>query len=216
MHQWIEKRDNFRSTKKDCSWFVSIEKHAVLIEVRGFGDPHFDKTRRLHIIKKLLYLLNLSLNFAAAILSSAVNLYRFQDVHLRRMFHPIAKDLCPIADEVPLVTSSLLTSTPEMLHIATGQILSVCFDLPDCNVLEDFATYKYIMKCIRDKDEMVAIEGFRSLEKVVGISITELNAAIDVMRRILRSHKPVLRFSAFRALQKVIDMFLMLVNLCLI
>ncbi|KAL1567945.1 coatomer subunit gamma-like [Salvia divinorum] len=36
---------------------------------------------------------------AAAILSSAVNLYRFQDVHLRRMFHLIARDLCPIADE---------------------------------------------------------------------------------------------------------------------
>ena len=56
---------------------------------------------------------------------------------------------------------------------------------------------------------MVAIEGFRALERVVGISMTELNLAIVVMRRILRSRKPVLRFSAFKALQKVIAIFLM-------
>ena len=66
--------------------------------------------------------------------------------------------------------------------------------------------YKYILLCIHDKDEMVAIEGFRSLERVVGIRFsTKLKDAIDVMRRILCvSHMPVLRFSAFRALHRVI------------
>ncbi|XP_042039564.1 coatomer subunit gamma-like [Salvia splendens] len=107
----IMKRDNDRHIKKDCSWSV-IEKHVVLTEVRDFGDPHIDKTRCLQIIKKLPYLLNQGEIFtkseAAAILSSAVNLYRFQDVHLRRLFHLIARDLCPIADEVSLVTGALL------------------------------------------------------------------------------------------------------------
>ncbi|KAL1568207.1 hypothetical protein AAHA92_03605 [Salvia divinorum] len=304
--QWpCMKRDNDRSTKKDCSWSV-IEKHAVLTEVRGFGDPNFDKTRCLQIIKKLLYLLNQGEIFtkseAAAILSSAVNLYRFQDVHLRRMFHLIARDLCPIADEVSLVTSSLLndvntgnaayranairllyhitndTSLNKVVRflnealcdnnptlqiaslvcvinlvkrdprmaITLGQVYpeSTVFDKgkhvqfhaiylefvafllvffavgglhPDLRYSSGIASlaararriwagdaiHKYLLSCINGKDKMVAIEGFRSLEGAVGIGSIQLKDDIDVMRRILRSRKPVLRFSAFRALQKV-------------
>ncbi|KAL1568206.1 coatomer subunit gamma-like isoform X1 [Salvia divinorum] len=321
--QWpCMKRDNDRSTKKDCSWSV-IEKHAVLTEVRGFGDPNFDKTRCLQIIKKLLYLLNQGEIFtkseAAAILSSAVNLYRFQDVHLRRMFHLIARDLCPIADEVSLVTSSLLndvntgnaayranairllyhitndTSLNKVVRflnealcdnnptlqiaslvcvinlvkrdprmaITLGQVYpeSTVFDkgkhvqfhaiylefvsmqmgevrrqkyyyliweklsrlsswcsspLGACilicgirqaararRIWAGDAIHKYLLSCINGKDKMVAIEGFRSLEGAVGIGSIQLKDDIDVMRRILRSRKPVLRFSAFRALQKV-------------
>ncbi|KAG6384848.1 hypothetical protein SASPL_153667 [Salvia splendens] len=346
----IGKRDDDRSTKKDCSWFVAIEKHAVLTEVRGFGDPHLDKTRCLQIIKKLLYLLNQGETFtkseAVAILSSAVNLYRFQDVHLRRMFHLIARDLCPIADKVPLVTSSLLkevntdnvadranairllchitneTSLSQVVkfldealrddnpilqsaslvcainlirrdprmaitlgqvypestvsdkgkhvqfhaiylefvmgqvrrercinmkatdiykryikrHYVSGRYISEidtfghsCWSsspLGPCilarGITKDarpwfflyFDGYPYTLSCIHDKDEMVAIEGFRSLARVASICIpglndvtpltlTELKAAIDVMRILCVSHRPVVRFSAFRALQKV-------------
>ncbi|KAL1568208.1 hypothetical protein AAHA92_03605 [Salvia divinorum] len=275
--QWpCMKRDNDRSTKKDCSWSV-IEKHAVLTEVRGFGDPNFDKTRCLQIIKKLLYLLNQGEIFtkseAAAILSSAVNLYRFQDVHLRRMFHLIARDLCPIADEVSLVTSSLLNDVNTgnaayranairlLYHITndtslnkvvrflnealcdnnpTLQIASLVCVInlvkrdprmaitlgqvyPESTVFDkgkhvqfhaiylEFVAFLLVFFAVGglhpdlrySSDKMVAIEGFRSLEGAVGIGSIQLKDDIDVMRRILRSRKPVLRFSAFRALQKV-------------
>ncbi|KAG6386920.1 hypothetical protein SASPL_152100 [Salvia splendens] len=255
MQQQIGKRDDDRSTKKDCSWFMAIEKHAVLTEVRGFGDHHFDKTRCLQ-------------SEAVAILSSAVNLYRFQDVHLRRMFHLIARDLCPIADERdPRMAITLGQVYPEStvsdkgkhvqfhamyLEFMMGQLrrerciamkLSDIYFryitcrhvsgrfIPECYIIGhscwsssplgpcilarsitkgppfyvmDIVRYKCMLSCAHDKDEMVAIEGFRSLARVVGIGIPELKAAIDVMRGILRvSHRPVLRFSAFRALQKV-------------
>ncbi|XP_047976645.1 uncharacterized protein LOC125218893 isoform X2 [Salvia hispanica] len=49
---------------------------------------------------------------------------------------------------------------------------------------------------------MLAIEGFWSLEGVDLLPGCKLKDGIDVMRRILRSHKPVVRFSASRALQK--------------
>ncbi|KAL1568287.1 hypothetical protein AAHA92_03672 [Salvia divinorum] len=109
-------------------------------------------------------------------------------------FHARCIFKCPISGH------SFWSSSPLACILARG----ITQDAGSCHVSEDFYKYKYIMLCIQDKDEMVAIEGFRSLERVVGISITELDAAIDVMRRILRvSHRPVLRFSAFRALDKV-------------
>ncbi|KAG6386930.1 hypothetical protein SASPL_152110 [Salvia splendens] len=291
--QWqCVKRDHDLSTNKDCSWIVVIEKHAVLTEVRGFSDPHIDKTRCLK-------------SEAAAILSSAVNLYRFQDAHLRRMFHLIARDLCPIADEVSLVTSALLKDVNTgnvayranairlLCHITNDASLNkvvkflyedLCDDNPTlqiaslvCSInlvkrdprmaitldqvypetsfydkgkhvqfhamylefvallLVFFAIgdlhpdslyssgiaslltrdrtrygaggiFELIWSCINGKDKMLAIEGFRSLGGVdVGVYIMpgfQLKDSIDVMRRMLRSHKPVVRFSAYRALQK--------------
>ncbi|XP_047968266.1 coatomer subunit gamma-like isoform X2 [Salvia hispanica] len=279
------------------------------------------------------------------ILPSAVNVYRFQYVHLRRLFHLITRDLCPIADEVPLVTSSLLKDVNTgnvayranairlLRHITNDTSLSkvvkfldeaLCDDNPvlqiaslvcainllkrdprmaitlnqvyhistfygkgkhvqfhdiylnfvlayhasllgwgrwiymlqehadgtsipstvhsikmshvyiehvsRCNfsghscwsssplvpfilargiaqsyyVPDRFTRDKYIESCIHDKDEMVAIEGFRSLPRVVGMRNSDVKSAIDVMRLILHdSHRPVSRFSAVMALHKV-------------
>ncbi|XP_042038205.1 coatomer subunit gamma-2-like [Salvia splendens] len=76
--QWqCVKRDHDLSTNKDCSWFVVIEKHAVLTEVRGFSDPHIDKTRCLKIIKRLLYLLNQGEIFTKARSAKKLQTWRF-------------------------------------------------------------------------------------------------------------------------------------------
>lgn len=89
-----------------------VEKRAVLTEVMTFGDPHMDKRRCLQVIRKLLYLLNQGQTFtkteAATVLVSAKKLFRFQDIHLRRLVYLIAKELCPIADEVDILKYSLL------------------------------------------------------------------------------------------------------------
>ncbi|XP_042041630.1 coatomer subunit gamma-like [Salvia splendens] len=159
MRRPIVKRDYDLSTKKDWSWFLVIEKHAVLTEVRGFDDPHIDKTRCLQIIKKLLYLLNQGEIFtkseAAAILSSAVNLYHFEDVHLRRMFHLIARDLCPIADEVPLVTSSLLedVNTGNVAYRATA----ICLLRLITNDTSLSQVVKFLAKTLCDDNPMLQI-----------------------------------------------------------
>ncbi|KAL1568264.1 coatomer subunit gamma-like isoform X1 [Salvia divinorum] len=292
------KRDNDRSTKKDCSWSV-IEKHAVLTEVRGFGDPHFDKTRCLQIIKKLLYLLNQGEIFtkseAAAILSSAVNLYHevslvtsslLKDVNtgnvayranaIRLLYHitndtslnKVVKFLYEaLCDDNPTLQIASLVCAINLVKRDPRMVITLDQVYPETTVytigkhVQFHAIYlefvmgevrrmgyyyfiwkklsrlsswsfsplgaciltrgirqatrarsicgtndiynEYIRSCIHDKDKMVAIEGFRSLEGVAGMGSIQLKADIDVMRLILRSHKPLLRFSAFRALQKV-------------
>ncbi|XP_047944922.1 uncharacterized protein LOC125191410 [Salvia hispanica] len=81
--------------------------------------------------------------------------------------------------------------------------------------------YEWIESCIKAKDKMVAIEGFWTLEGVVGISrCTIVEDHMDVMRPNLRSHQRVVRFSAHRALQKVgivhnLDLDVIFYNLCL-
>ncbi|XP_047954716.1 coatomer subunit gamma-like isoform X2 [Salvia hispanica] len=148
MRRLIVNRGDDCSTKKDYSWFMAIEKHAVITEVGGFGDPQFDKTRCLQINKKLLYLLNHGEAFtqseAAALLSSAVNLYRFQDVHLRRMFHLIARDLCPIANEVPLVTSLLLKDVDTDNVAYRANVIRLL-----CQITND-TSLSQVLKCLKE------------------------------------------------------------------
>ncbi|KAG6386653.1 hypothetical protein SASPL_151822 [Salvia splendens] len=190
---------------------------------------------------------------AAATLSSAVNLYRYQDVHFIRMFHLIARDLCPIADEVPLVTSSLLKDVNTgsvayrenairlLRHITNDTSLNKAVKfldeaLCDYNPMLQIASLVCAISLIRrtskvglhtlgqvypestvsDKGKHIQFHAILYImhhywggsvgftDGVVGICSTDLKDAMDVMRRILRvSHKPGLRFSSFRALQKV-------------
>ncbi|XP_042037791.1 uncharacterized protein LOC121783707 isoform X2 [Salvia splendens] len=182
MQQQIGKRDDDRSTKKDCSWFMAIEKHAVLTEVRGFGDHHFDKTRCLQMGQ-------LRRERCIAMKLSDIYFRYITCRHVSGRFIP----------ECYIIGHSCWSSSPLGPCILARSITKG----PPFYVM-DIVRYKCMLSCAHDKDEMVAIEGFRSLARVVGIGIPELKAAIDVMRGILRvSHRPVLRFSAFRALQKV-------------
>ncbi|XP_057788330.1 coatomer subunit gamma-like isoform X3 [Salvia miltiorrhiza] len=134
MLRLIKKRgDDRRRQKANCSWFVAIEKRAVLTEVRSFGDPHLDKARCLP-------------TEAAAVLSSVIKLYRFQDIHLRRMFYLIAKELCPVADEVELVTSSILKDTNSRTVIYRANAIRLL-----CRItIGTSSTTTQIEKCLSD------------------------------------------------------------------
>ncbi|XP_042039351.1 coatomer subunit gamma-like isoform X2 [Salvia splendens] len=295
--QWqCVKRDHDLSTNKDCSWIVVIEKHAVLTEVRGFSDPHIDKTRCLKIIKRLLYLLNQGEIFTKVSLVTSALLkdvntgnvaYRANairllchitnDASLNKVVKFLYEDLCddnPTLQIASLVCSiNLVKRDPRMAitldqvypetsfydkgkHVQfhamylefvmgevrrTGEVnptvevrryhyhkiwskltrlcswcsspLGTCILIRCIRQLTRDRTrygaggiFELIWSCINGKDKMLAIEGFRSLGGVdVGVYIMpgfQLKDSIDVMRRMLRSHKPVVRFSAYRALQK--------------
>ncbi|XP_057788335.1 coatomer subunit gamma-like isoform X8 [Salvia miltiorrhiza] len=62
---------------------------------------------------------------------------------------------------------------------------------------------EFLKSCIYHEDERVAIEGFRSLQELRDISFSEIKPALYVIQQFCCvSPKPVLRFGAFRALQK--------------
>lgn len=65
---------------------------------------------------------------------------------------------------------------------------------------------KFLYSCICGKNELLAIEGFRSLAAVRSITSAQLNPAVDAIRRIHRvsTKKPVLKFAIMRTLQKVV------------
>lgn len=67
----------------------------------------------------------------------------------------------------------------------------------------------YLKSCTHLKDEMLAIQGLRSLNDLRGITIDDLKLAIHAIRPLLcASRKPVVRFGALRVLKKVMSPFL--------
>ncbi|XP_004301551.1 PREDICTED: coatomer subunit gamma-like [Fragaria vesca subsp. vesca] len=99
---------------EEChSLFWRIEKGAVLQEARVFfNDAQLDSRRCYQVITKLLYLLNQGETFTkietTEVFFAMTKLFRSTDKGLRRMVYLMIKELLPCADEVFIVTSSLM------------------------------------------------------------------------------------------------------------
>ncbi|KAJ6310658.1 hypothetical protein OIU76_015390 [Salix suchowensis] len=63
--------------------------------------------------------------------------------------------------------------------------------------------YDFLESCLRHKAEMVVFEAARAITELTGVTNRELTPAITALQLFLSSSKPVLRFAAVRALNKV-------------
>ncbi|KAG8576781.1 hypothetical protein GDO81_009970 [Engystomops pustulosus] len=89
--------------------FQHLEKSAVLQEARLFNETPINPRRCLHILTKILYLLNQGEHFGTMEATEAffamTRLFQSNDQTLRRMCYLTIKEMANISEDVIIVTS---------------------------------------------------------------------------------------------------------------
>ncbi|XP_041015728.1 coatomer subunit gamma-2-like [Juglans microcarpa x Juglans regia] len=197
MAQQLVKKDDDRDDEADYSPFLGIEKGAVLQEARVFNDPQLDPRRCSQVITKLLYLLNQGEAFtkieATEVFFAVTKLFQSRDTGLRRMVYLIIKELSPSADEVIIVTSSLMkdmTSTTDMYRANAIRVL--------CRITEGTLLTqieRYLKQAIVDKNPVVAsaalvsgIHLFQTTPEIVKRWSNEVQEAVQSRVALVQFH----------------------------
>ncbi|KAL8168169.1 hypothetical protein V2J09_009669 [Rumex salicifolius] len=175
MAQPLIKKDDDRDDEAEYSPFLGIEKGAVLQEARVFNDPQLDPKRCSQVITKLLYLLNQGDAFtkveATEVFFSVTKLFQSKDTGLRRMVYLIIKELSPSADEVIIVTSSLMKDMNSKTDMYRANAIRVLCRITDGTLLTQIE--RYLKQAIVDKNPVVA-----SAALVSGIHLLQTNPEI--------------------------------------
>ncbi|AES89090.1 putative coatomer/calthrin adaptor appendage subdomain, coatomer gamma subunit [Medicago truncatula] len=205
MAQPLIKKDDDRDDEDNYSPFLGIEKGAVLQEARVFNDPQLDARRCSQVITKLLYLLNQGETFtkveATEVFFSVTKLFQSRDLGLRRMVYLIIKELSPSADEVIIVTSSLMKDMNSKTDMYRANAIRVLCRITDGTLLTQIE--RYLKQAIVDKNPVVA-----SAALVSGIHLLQTNPEIvkrwsNEVQEAVQSRAALVQFHALALLHQI-------------
>ncbi|CAA7399426.1 unnamed protein product [Spirodela intermedia] len=205
MAQPLVKKDDDRDDEEEYSPFLGIEKGSVLQEARVFNDPQLDARRCSQVITKLLYLLNQGETFtkieATEVFFSVTKLFQSKDSGLRRMVYLIIKELSPSADEVIIVTSSLMKDMNSKTDMYRANAIRVLSRIIDGTLLTQIE--RYLKQAIVDKNSVVA-----SAALVSGVHLLETNPDIvkrwsNEVQEAVQSRAALVQFHALALLHQI-------------
>ncbi|KAA8545965.1 hypothetical protein F0562_020584 [Nyssa sinensis] len=205
MAQTLVKKDDDRDDEAEYSPFIGIEKGAVLQEARVFNDPQLDSRRCSQVITKLLYLLNQGETFtkveATEVFFAVTKLFQSRDIGLRRMVYLIIKELSPSADEVIIVTSSLMKDMNSKTDMYRANAIRVLCRITDGTLLTQIE--RYLKQAIVDKNPVVA-----SAALVSGIHLIQTNPEIvkrwsNEVQEAVQSRAALVQFHALGLLHQI-------------
>ncbi|KAK5774578.1 coatomer subunit gamma-like [Gossypium arboreum] len=205
MAQPFLKKDDDHDDEADYSPFLGIEKGAVLQEARVFNDPQLDPRRCSQVITKLLYLLNQGETFtkveATEVFFAVTKLFQSRDLGLRRMVYVIIKELSPSADEVIIVTSSLMKDMTSKTDMYRANAIRVLCWITDGTLLTQIE--RYLKQAIVDKNPVVA-----SAALVSGIHLLQTNPEIvkrwsNEVQEAVQSRAALVQFHALALLHQI-------------
>ncbi|KAJ4962815.1 hypothetical protein NE237_022754 [Protea cynaroides] len=205
MAQPYAKKDDDRDDEAEYSPFLGIEKGAVLQEARVFNDPQLDPRRCSQVITKLLYLLNQGETFtkveATEVFFAVTKLFQSKDIGLRRMVYLIIKELSPSADEVIIVTSSLMKDMNSKTDMYRANAIRVLCRITDGTLLTQIE--RYLKQAIVDKNPVVA-----SAALVSGIHLLQTNPEIvkrwsNEVQEAVQSRAALVQFHALALLHQI-------------
>ncbi|KAE9616521.1 putative coatomer/calthrin adaptor appendage subdomain, coatomer gamma subunit [Lupinus albus] len=205
MAQPLVKKDDDHDDEDEYSPFLGIEKGGVLQEARVFNDPQLDARRCSQVITKLLYLLNQGESFskveATEVFFSVTKLFQSRDLGLRRMVYLIIKELSPSADEVIIVTSSLMKDMNSKTDMYRANAIRVLCRITDGTLLTQIE--RYLKQAIVDKNPVVA-----SAALVSGIHLLQTNAEIvkrwsNEVQEAVQSRAALVQFHALALLHQI-------------
>ncbi|KAL6218591.1 hypothetical protein ACLB2K_011801 [Fragaria x ananassa] len=204
MAQPLVKKDDDRDDE-EYSPFLGIEKGAVLQDARVFNDPQLDPRRCSQVITKLLYLLNQGETFtkveATEVFFAVTKLFQSRDIGLRRMVYLMIKELSPSADEVIIVTSSLMKDMNSKTDMYRANAIRVLCRITDGTLLTQIE--RYLKQAIVDKNPVVA-----SAALVSGIHLLQTNPEIvkrwsNEVQEAVQSRAALVQFHALALLHQI-------------
>ncbi|CAK9142569.1 unnamed protein product [Ilex paraguariensis] len=192
----LVKKDDDRDDE-EYSPFLGIEKGSVLQEARVFHDPQLDPRKCSQVITKLLYLLNQGETFtkveATEVFFAVTKLFQSRDIGLRRMVYLMIKELSPCADEVIIVTSSLMKDMNSKTDMYRANAIRVLCRITDGTLLTQIE--RYLKQAIVDKNPVVAsaalVSGFHLLQtnpEIVKRWSNEVQEAVQSRAALVQFH----------------------------
>lgn len=171
-------KTNHKLSAGPTNIYQNLEKTSVLQETRAFNDTPVNPRKCIHILTKILYLINqgeqLGTREATDCFFAMTKLFQSKDVVLRRMVYLGIKELSSIAEDVIIVTSSLtkdMTGKEDLYRAAA--IRALC-SITDNTMLQ--AVERYMKQCIVDKNAAVSCAALVSSLRLAG-------TAGDVVKR---------------------------------
>lgn len=193
-----EKKDEDREEETEYSPFYGIEKGAVLQEARIFHDPQVDARRCQQVITKLLYLLHQGESFtkkeASEVFFALTKLFQSKDTHLRRMMYLCIKDICPGADEVIIVTSSLMKDMNSKVELFRSNAIRVLCKIIDTPLLTQME--RYLKQAVVDKSPVVAAAVLLSALHLVGENSEVIKRWVNEVQEAVQSKHSMVQFHA--------------------
>ncbi|CAM0905625.1 unnamed protein product [Alopecurus aequalis] len=201
----VVKKDDDLDEEEYYSPFLGIEKGAVLQEARVFHDPQLDARRCCQVITKLLYLLNQGDTFtkveATEVFFATTKLFQSKDAGLRRMVYLMIKELSPSADEVIIVTSSLMKDMNSKTDMYRANAIRVLCRIIDSTLLTQIE--RYLKQAIVDKNPVVA-----SAALVSGIYLLQTSPEVvkrwsNEVQEAVQSRAALVQFHALALLHQI-------------
>ncbi|XP_074582742.1 coatomer subunit gamma-2-like [Curcuma longa] len=205
MAQPFVKKDDDHDEEEEYSPFHGIEKGAVLQEARVFHDPQLDARKCSQVITKLLYLLNQGETFtkveATGVFFAVTKLFQSKDTVLRRMVYLMIKELSPSADEVIIVTSSLMKDMNSKTDMYRANAIRVLCRITDSTLLAQIE--RYLKQAIVDKNPVVS-----SAALVSAVHLLQTNPEIvkrwsNEVQEAVQSRAALVQFHALALLHQI-------------
>uniref|UniRef100_A0A3P9APM8 Coatomer subunit gamma n=1 Tax=Esox lucius TaxID=8010 RepID=A0A3P9APM8_ESOLU len=158
--------------------FQHLEKSAVLQEARIFNETPINPRRCLHILTKIIYLLNQGEHFGTTEATEAffamTRLFQSNDQTLRRMCYLTIKEMANISEDVIIVTSSLTKDMTGKEDVYRGPAIRALCRITDTTMLQ--AIERYMKQAIVDKVPSVSSSALVS-------SLHMVRMSYDVVKR---------------------------------
>uniref|UniRef100_A0A8K9XNZ1 Coatomer subunit gamma n=1 Tax=Oncorhynchus mykiss TaxID=8022 RepID=A0A8K9XNZ1_ONCMY len=155
-----------------------LEKSAVLQEARIFNETPINPRRCLHILTKIIYLLNQGEHFGTMEATEAffamTRLFQSNDQTLRRMCYLTIKEMANISEDVIIVTSSLTKDMTGKEDVYRGPAIRALCRITDTTMLQ--AIERYMKQAIVDKVPSVSSSALVS-------SLHMVKMSYDVVKR---------------------------------
>ncbi|KAK7102060.1 coatomer subunit gamma-2-like [Littorina saxatilis] len=147
------KRDKKEEEEGGGNPFNNLEKSTVLQETRTFNETPINPRKCGHILTKLLYVINQGENIGANEATEAffamTKLFQSKDPILRRLMYMGIKDMSKIANDVIIVTSSLMKDMTGKEDQFRGPAIRALCSITDTSMLQSIE--RYMKQAIVDK-----------------------------------------------------------------
>ncbi|XP_036905080.1 coatomer subunit gamma-2 [Sturnira hondurensis] len=182
--------------------FRHLEKSAVLQEARLFNETPINPRRCLHILTKILYLLNQGEHFGTTEATEAffamTRLFQSNDQILRRMCYLTIKEMANISEDVIIVTSSLTKDMTGKEDVYRGPAIRALCRITDGTMLQ--AIERYMKQAIVDRVSSVSSSALVSALHMMKISYDVVKRWVNEAQEAASSDNIMVQYHALGVL----------------
>ncbi|XP_068235109.1 coatomer subunit gamma-2-like [Palaemon carinicauda] len=201
---------SFKQMKKDeedggGNPYHCVDKTSVLQEARVFNETPVNVKRSTHVLTKILYLLNqgetLATKEATDAFFAMTKLFQSNDLVLRRLVYLGIKELCEVAEDTIIVTSSLtkdMTGREEQYRAPA--IRALC-RITDATMMQ--AIERYMKQAIVDRASGVSSAALVSCRHIMKESPDVVKRWVSEVQEALSSDCVMVQFHALGVLHQI-------------